>query len=86
MFSIQYEKQASRFLTKLTVKDDIKRIITEIEKLALNPFPTETRRVESYNDPKVFRTRVGDYRILYTVDHSQSELYILKIDKRERVY
>ena len=33
MFSIQYEKQASRFLTKLTVKDDIKRIITEIEKL-----------------------------------------------------
>ncbi len=86
MFSIKYDNRASKFLKKLAVKADVKRIINAVEELAANPFPKDAKRVEGYHDVKVFRIRVGDYRILYLVDHENSKLYIVKIDKRERIY
>ena len=86
MFSVKYENKASKFLNKLAVKTDVKRIVYKIEDLAKNPFPQESKRVEGYNDIKVFRVRVGNYRILYFVDYDNSKLYIINIDKRERVY
>lgn len=86
MLSAKYENQASKFLRKLAVKADVKRIIDTVEELAVNPFPKDAKRVEGYHDVKVFRVRIGDYRILYIVDYEHSKLYILKIDRRERVY
>ncbi|MBI1970615.1 type II toxin-antitoxin system RelE/ParE family toxin [Candidatus Woesearchaeota archaeon] len=86
MLSIIYEKQASKFLKKLAVHDDVKRIFGEVEALAVNPFPKEAARVEGYRDAKVFRARVGQYRILYVVDYEKAKLYVMAIDKRERVY
>ena len=86
MFSVHYENQAARFLEKLATKEDGKRIIAKIELLAENPFPSDTKRVEGYQEVKVFRIRVGHYRILYFVNYQTSALYIIKIDKRERVY
>ena len=86
MLSVKYENQASKFLKKLGVKVDIKRIVTKIEELSENPFPQDTIRVEGYQDFKVFRVRVGNYRILYFVDYDNSKLFVLKIDKRENVY
>ncbi|HIJ11731.1 TPA: type II toxin-antitoxin system RelE/ParE family toxin [Candidatus Woesearchaeota archaeon] len=86
MFSVKYENTASKFLKKLAVKSDVKRIFDKVEELALNPFPKDAKRVEGYQDPKVFRVRVGSYRILYFVNYPTSKLYIIKIDKRERVY
>ena len=86
MFLINYDKQAAKFLKKLVVKSDVKRIFDKVEELAIKPFPKDAKRVEGYNDVKVFRVRVGSYRILYIVDNENSKIYILKIDKRARVY
>ena len=86
MFSIDYGNSASKFLKKLSIKTDVKRIFNKIEELAKNPFPNEAKRVEGYNEVKVFRVRVGNYRILYFVDYDNSKLYVVNIDKRERVY
>ncbi|RLI78630.1 hypothetical protein DRP07_10880 [Archaeoglobales archaeon] len=33
-----------------------------------------------------FRVRVGDYRILYTVDDFKKVVVVFKIDKRERAH
>ncbi len=38
-----------------------------------------------YNE-KLFRVRVGDYRILYEVDYKNDQLGIVKLDKRSKVY
>lgn len=86
MFSVEYDQQASKFLKKLAVKSELARIIDKMEGLMTNPFPKETKRIEGYSDQKVFRVRVGDYRILYFVNYDSSTIYIVKIDKRERVY
>ncbi len=41
--------------------------------------------VEGYKE-KIFRVRVGDYRILYEVDYSKNFIGIVRIDHRGRVY
>ena len=77
---------ASKFLKKLAVKSDVRRIIDTVEELANNPFPSDAKRVEGYHEPKVFRVRVGSYRVLYFVSYGTSKIYVVNIDKREKVY
>lgn len=84
MLEAKYSNQAKDFLKKAN-KDLIQRIIKKIEELMHNPFPQGIKSVEGYKE-KIFRVRVGDYRILYEVDHKDNFLGIVKIDKRPRVY
>jgi mRNA interferase RelE/StbE len=86
MFSIKYENKVTKFLRKLVSKSDVKRIFDKVEELSNNPFPRDIKRVEGYCDTKVFRVRVGSYRILYLVDYDNSKIYVINIDKRGRVY
>mgnify|MGYP006306136029 CR=1 FL=1 len=46
MLAAAYEKKAARFLKKLAVKDDVKRIFDKVDELIINPFPTDAKRVE----------------------------------------
>ena len=85
IFSIYYSNQSKKFIEKLE-KISKNRVKKAIEKLLENPFPKETTRVESYKDYKVFRIRIGHFRILYFVDYDDTSITIIKIDKRERVY
>jgi len=84
-FSVQFAPKASKFIKKLNAQDN-KRIKNKILRLQIEPFPPETTRVEEYKDEKVFRVRVGDYRILYSVYYDEKLILIIKIDKRGRVY
>ena len=56
-----------------------------IDELELDPFPRDCRDVEGYNQ-KVYRVRIGDYRILYYVVFETRIVYVFIIDKRSTVY
>ena len=86
MFAIRFEKPAEKYIEKLKDKILVKRILNKIEKLKENPFPPEAVRVEEYKKEKVFRVRMGYYRILYYVEYSMSLIVITNIDKRARAY
>ena len=64
---------------------DIDKLIDRIEKLALDPFPQDVKRVVNQKE-KVFRVRVGDYRIQYMVFYDRNLLFISDIEKRPRAY
>ncbi len=85
MFSAHIEKQALKFLEKLKDKQLRKRLMDRIDELEDDPFPRDCRTVEGY-DQKVYRVRVGDYRILYYVIFEKQAVYIFLIDKRGTVY
>ena len=85
-FSAELKKAALKFLKSIKEKELLKRIGNKINDLEKNPYPQDIERVEGYKDVKVFRVRVGDYRILYFVDQAAQKIYVEKIDKRERVY
>ena len=84
MFDVLYSKQARKFM--LAAEDILaKRLLKKIEELRPNPVIHDTKTVQGYKE-KLFRVRVGGYRILYEVDFSKNMIGVVKIDKRPRVY
>ena len=61
-----------------------KRIIPKIKELAGNPKPKWSRKITgSKND---WRTRVGDYRIIYEIDTRAKNIRVMRIRHRKDVY
>lgn len=86
MFSAILEPPARKFIEKLRDRILLQRLLNKIEKLKSDPFPPGVVRVEGYHEEKVFRVRVGDYRILYFVNYEKNVVDIMNIDKRPRAY
>jgi len=84
MFAVYLSSDAERFLKK-SPKDLRERIIKKIKNLAEDPFPSDSKRIIG-RDEKVFRIRVGDYRVQYVVFYDKKEVLVSDIDKRERAY
>lgn len=84
MFSIEFSNSSKRFLRKCD-HQLAKRLVDRVEALAIDPFPSDVKRVVNQKE-KVFRVRVGDYRIQYSVFYDRNLLFITDIDKRDRAY
>ena len=82
-FDIRFGPRADRFLQSADnyVFD---RISEKIQALSLNPQPRGVKKV--IGEESVYRIRVGNYRILYSVESGENVLLIVNIDKRSRVY
>ncbi len=65
MFQIFFSSHTKRFLRKAE-KEVYDRVIKKIKGLSVDPFPSDAERAVGRKE-KVFRVRVGDYRILYVV-------------------
>ena len=63
MFDVEFSSSAKRFF-KNVEKQTAEGIIDRIEKLKEDPFPTDVKRIVNRKE-KIFRIRVGDYRIQY---------------------
>ena len=85
MFDLKFSNKSSKFIKKLDSKTK-DRIKEKINSLCADPFPRDCVRVEQYKDYKVFRVRVGSYRILYSVHKDENLLVIVNVDKRSGVY
>ena len=84
MFEIELSSHSKRFLKKAD-EQLAKRIIERIEKLGAEPFPSDVKRVVNRKE-KIFRVRVGDYRIQYTVHYKENLVFISDIEKRPKAY
>lgn len=84
MFSVEFSNSAKGFLKKCD-KQLAKRLVDKIEELALDPFPKDVKRVVNQKE-KVFRVRVGDYRIQYSVFYERNILFVSDVDWRESAY
>jgi len=85
IFPSGFSSQARKYIKKLDPVTK-KRIEEKTDRLEENPFPPEAKRVEKYKGEKLFRVKVGKYRILYAVRYSPNKLMIIKIEKRPRAY
>lgn len=84
VFGLRFTSQAGKFL-KRAEKGLYERIYEKLEKLAIDPYPSDSKRVVGRQE-KVFRVRIGKYRITYVVFYEQNEILIVGIDIRERIY
>lgn len=85
MFRTELSNQASKFLRKC--EEDLRvRIVKKLRLLKENPFPSDAKFLGRENNEKVFRIRVGNFRIIYKIKKSKYKILVSKIGKRGRVY
>ena len=82
-YVVQYDTRAAKELRKLD-RQVARRIATAIEALAADPRPPGSRVLAGY--PDLWRIRVGDYRVIYTVKDSELVVLALRVAHRSSVY
>ncbi|MDE7248206.1 MAG: type II toxin-antitoxin system RelE/ParE family toxin [Lachnospiraceae bacterium] len=78
-YAIRFEKAAEKFLRKQTPKMQ-KNLLTAIYKL---PDGTDIKRLKGYD---LYRMRVGNIRIIYSIQEEIKIVTIENIDNRGDVY
>lgn len=81
-YQVQIRRSAEKELDALP-HDLRSRIITRLLKLEDNPRPTGTKKLQGQDS---YRLRVGDYRVLYTIDDSEQLVMVYAIGHRRSVY
>lgn len=82
-YVILFRSSAEKQLEELP-KIYYQRIKNKILNLADNPYPAGREKLKGGD--KEYRIRVGDYRIIYRVEHAQLIVVIIKIGHRREVY
>ena len=84
VLEIYLSNKTKKFLKKVD-KSTFERVFNKIKELASDPYPSDAKRVIGRKE-KVFRVRIGDYRVLYVVYLDKNSILIVSIDKRSKVY
>ncbi len=80
MYKIIIKKKAKKFIDKLPVNER-KRVVRAIEQL---PNGEDIKKLKGYND--LLRLRVGEYRIIYTINNGELIIYIIDAGNRGDIY
>lgn len=80
MYRIIIKKRAKKFIDKLP-KNEKARIVAAIEQL---PNGSDIKKMKSHDD--LMRLRVGEYRIVYTVDHGELVILVIDAGNRGEIY
>jgi mRNA interferase RelE/StbE len=79
---VVFARSAEKELSKLSNEMQL-RVGRALRALETEPFPASAKRLKGREE---FRIRVGDYRILYTIEHKSRLLTISAIGHRREVY
>jgi mRNA interferase RelE/StbE len=82
-YSIEWKSSAKKELRRLP-KKVINNIITTIEKLANDLHPVGSKKI--IGTEHTYRQRIGDYRILYSIESSRLVIAIIRVGHRKDVY
>lgn len=80
MYQIVIRKKAKKFIDKLP-KNERLRIAKAIQML---PNGEDIKKLKGSED--LLRLRVGDYRIIYTVDHGELVVIVVDAGNRGQIY
>lgn len=80
MFQIEWKEKAIENLEKLEPALS-QRIFKKVEELSSDPFSKDIKRLKGSD---YFRLRVGDYRIIFSVERNL--IIILKVGHRKNIY
>ncbi len=83
VYSVEFKPSAARALRRLP-RHLQSQVAEKIGSLARNPFPGGVKKLQG--EEKIYRVRVGDYRIIYEVQSAVLVVLVLKIGHRREVY
>lgn len=80
MYKIIIKKKAKKFIDKLP-KNERRRVVSAIERL---PNGEDIKKLKGHSE--LLRLRVGDYRIIYSVDNGELIVYVIDVGNRGEIY
>lgn len=81
-YSVGVERKAQKQIAQLTTETQ-NRVEVALGTLADDPRPPGCRRLQGRDG---WRIRVGNYRIVYTVDDDQRTVTVLQVGHRRDIY
>lgn len=83
-YKILIKPSAAKELESLGQKKDRRRLVERIRALASEPRPQGSEKLSGQH--RLFRIRVGSYRVLYEIDDASAEVHVIKLGHRKDVY
>ncbi len=83
MYSVLVSRTASKELADLPTQA-LNRIMPAIKKLGENPRPPGSKKLKGAHDS--WRIRIGEYRVIYTIDDMIRIIDVRKVGHRKDVY
>ncbi len=84
-FNIRFRPSASRELALLQGAIQ-RRISRAIDALAIDPQPSGSRLLAGRPGERIWRVRVGDYRVLYEIRDAELVILVIRVGHRRTVY
>lgn len=83
MYKVELKRQPEKFLRKQSKKVQI-QIISALRGLEKGPRQKQAKKLAGMDD--LYRIRVGDYRIVYTIQDKKLLVLVVRIAHRKEVY
>ena len=83
-FRIVFSRAVEKDLARISNQSTLRRLIRAIEDLADNPHPPGARKLRSATS--VWRIRLGDWRVCYTIEDERLLILVLTAARRGNVY
>jgi mRNA interferase RelE/StbE len=83
-YTVRLESSAERELKRLP-RDILRRIDAKLQSLAENPRPRGVTKLKG-SEGEGWRVRIGNYRILYTIDDKVRVVSVYRIRPRPTAY
>ncbi len=81
-YKIEIKKSAQKEIKNLPNKE-LKKVIDKIGSLAKDPRPAGCKKLSG---EEKYRVRVGNYRVLYSIEDDVLVIYIVRVGHRKDVY
>ena len=84
-YKIFFKKSASKELKELS-GEVREKILESLETLRVNPFSDLIKFKKIKAKENLYRIRVGDYRVVYSIERNDLIIIVIKIGHRKDVY
>lgn len=82
-YRIDWKASAKKELKKLD-RQAIPKIVEEVESLADDPYPVGHKKIQGSEHH--YRIRIGDYRVIYSIENDMLLIEIIRVGHRKKVY
>lgn len=83
-YTLLLDRSASKYLSKLRDQNLKRRLEEAIKSLIHTPLPSGYKKLAGTDC--TYRIRVGDYRIIYDIEHEKITILVLAIGHRRDIY
>lgn len=82
-YTLRFKNSAAKEFRGLS-KELRQRVGEAIDRLSLNPRPEGMVKLQGSDN--LYRIRIGDYRVVYTIDGKEKVILIMRVRHRRDVY